>query len=144
MRSIKYFNQDMTIDDFVRKEICKNDGTDSPVFKADLLKNCTEKGLKVSSRMTKRQLLDQLLSCCTYEELARKYGIGVSSQQYQKAFNISHQDVKLLEKSGVLKIVGSYSFRAFGKKMQAPTYDIYQFANMKEEELQAHLTKKEH
>lgn len=36
MRKIKYFEQELAIEEFVRKEICKNGGTQSVAFKDQL------------------------------------------------------------------------------------------------------------
>ena len=58
---------------------------------------------------------------------------GVSSKNYQDTFAITHKDVKRLEKKGILKVVGEYRFRAYGKYMYAPLYDIFQFASIPEE-----------
>lgn len=66
---------------------------------------------------------------------------GVSSQVYQNTFNITHQDVKRLEKHGVLKKVGEYRFRAYGRYNYAPLYDVYQYAQMTENDMQDLLKK---
>lgn len=34
-----------------------------------------------------------------YKQLAEMFGVGVSSQVYQAAFNITHKDIKRLEKT---------------------------------------------
>lgn len=70
----------------------------------------------------------------TCEEMARH--VGVSSQIYQKTFGISHQDVKRLEKHGVLKVVSYYQYRAFGDYHFAPLYDVYQFGRMTDKDMQ--------
>ena len=68
-----------------------------------------------------------------YKQLAEMFGVGVSSQVYQAAFNITHKDIKRLEKNGILKKVGEYRFRAFGRYNYAPLYDVYQYAQMTDE-----------
>lgn len=60
------------------------------------------------------------------------FGVGVSSQVYQAAFNITHKDIKRLEKRYPKK-VGEYRFRAFGRYNYAPLYDVYQYAQMTDE-----------
>ncbi len=71
----------------------------------------------------------------TYKKLAESFEVGVSSQVYQKTFNITHQDVKRLERRGILKKVGEYRFRAFGKYNYAPLYDVYQYAEMTDDDM---------
>lgn len=54
--------------------------------------------------MKKEELFDLLCNNgFEYKQFADLFGIGVSSQVYQSAFNITHQDVKCLERNGVLK-----------------------------------------
>lgn len=54
--------------------------------------------------MKKEELFDLLCNNgFEYKQFANLFGIGVSSQVYQSAFNITHQDVKRLERNGVLK-----------------------------------------
>lgn len=94
-------------------------------------------GLEYDKKLGKDDLFDLLIEKgCTYEKLAEFFGVGVSSQVYQSSFGIEHQDIKRLEKHGVLKVVGQYRFRSFGKYMYAPLYDIYQFARMTDEDMQ--------
>ena len=40
-----------------------------------------------------------------------------------------------MERNGVLKKVGKYRFRAFGKYNYAPLYDLYQYAQMTDEDI---------
>lgn len=74
----------------------------------------------------------QIVIRVSEEELADRYRIGVSSKVYQDTFGITHKQVKKLEKKGVLKVVGSYEFKAFGKHLNAPLYDVYQCASIDE------------
>ena len=69
----------------------------------------------------------------TYKELASKYKIGVTGKAYQDTFGINHNQVKKLEKKKVIDVVGQYEFRAYGRNLTAPLYDIYQFASIPEE-----------
>ena len=50
-------------------------------------------------------------------------------------------DVKCLERNGVLKKVGKYRFRAFGKYNYAPLYDLYQYAQMTDDAMEDMLKK---
>ena len=87
-------------------------------------------------RNVKEDLFDLLINNgISYKYLAGLFGVGVSSQVYQKSFNITHKDVKRLERKGILKKVGEYRFRAFGKYNYAPLYDVYQYAEMKDDDM---------
>lgn len=90
--------------------------------------------------MSKEELLQLLIdSGYTYKKIAEYFKIGVSSQVYQESFGITHTDVKRLEKHKVLRIVGTYDFRAYGRALSAPLYDAYQYANMTDEEMKQYL-----
>lgn len=45
----------------------------------------------------------------------------------------NHKQVKKLEKKGILKVVGNYEFRTYGRVLKAPLYDAYQFAMIADE-----------
>lgn len=38
-----------------------------------------------------------------------------------------------LEKEKIITVVGSYEFRAYGKSLDAPLYDVYQLATISED-----------
>lgn len=136
MRKIKYFDKELTVEEFVKKEICKNGGTQSVAFKDSLIGLCESLKIPCNDKMSKNELFDLLVTNGhDYRDFAEKFGVGVSSQVYQKEFNITHKDVKRMEKKGILKVVGEYRFRAYGKYMYAPLYDVYQFCEITEKEL---------
>ena len=118
-----------------------------PALRALLLKNslfhyAALQGIECNEKMKKEELFDLLCNNgFEYKQFADLFGIGVSSQVYQRAFNITHQEVKRLERNGVLKIVGKYRFRAFGKYCYAPLYDLYQYAQMTDDEMKNMLKK---
>jgi hypothetical protein len=134
MRKIKYFEEEISVDEYVRIQILKNTGANSCVYKHQLEEECEKKNIKTKSSLTKEQLLELLINNgATYKELAKKYKIGVTSKAYQDTFGINHNQVKKLEKKKVIDVVGQYEFRAYGRNLTAPLYDIYQFASIPEE-----------
>lgn len=140
MRTIPYFDSELTVEEYIKKEICKNAGTQSVAFKDNLIVVCDSLGIAFDEKLKKTELFDLLIeNGCGYEQLAERFGVGVSSQIYQKTFGITHQQVKKLEKRGILKVVGEYRFRAYGQYRYAPLYDIYQYARMTEEEIQEYI-----
>jgi hypothetical protein len=136
MRNIIYFDEKLSIEEYVKKEISKNGGTQSNALKSELISLCDTNGIEYDKKMKKEDLFDLLINNgISYKYLAGLFGVGVSSQVYQKSFNITHKDVKRLERKGILKKVGEYRFRAFGKYNYAPLYDVYQYAEMKDDDM---------
>ena len=134
MRKIKYFDNEMSVDEFIKIQIVKNAGVHSFVLKKDLIEECTSRKIKFEKKSVKEQLLELLINNgVTYKELAEKYKIGISSKGYQETFGITHKQVKNLEKQKIINVVGSYEFRAYGKYLDAPLYDVYQLASISEE-----------
>lgn len=138
-REVPYFKRNVSFEEFIRIEVVKNGGTQSVAFRDDLEYLCGEWGIDVVKGDTKDTLFNKMTKVKSYEELAKIFHIGVSSQTYQKAFGITHKDVKKLEKKEFLKKVGEYRFRAYGQYMYAPLYDIIQFVTIDEEELKRAL-----
>ena len=136
MRTIRYWRNDISVEEFVKREIVKNAGPDSMVFKDQLIGLCKELEIPFEMKMNKEELFHALLEAGhSYQMLAEHFKIGVSSQVYQHSFGITHSDVKKLENKKVLKVVGHYDFRAFGRYNSAPLYDVYQYANMSDDDM---------
>lgn len=134
MRNINFWGENLSVDEYVKAEICKNAGTQSLAFKEQLVLLCNSAGIECDEKKKKEEVFELLINnCFEYKQLAEMFGVGVSSQVYQAAFNITHKDIKRLEKNGILKKVGEYRFRAFGRYNYAPLYDVYQYAQMTDE-----------
>ena len=134
MRKIKYFDSDLSIEEYIKIQIVRNDGIRSLVYRQDLVDECKARNIQTKATSTKEQLVELLVSNgVTYKELANRYKIGVTSKAYQDMFGITHNQVKKLEKKKVIDVVGQYEFRAYGRNLKASLYDIYQFASIPEE-----------
>ena len=134
MRKIKYFDSELSIEEYIKIQIVRNDGIRSLVYRQDLVDECKARNIQTKATSTKEQLVELLVSNgVTYKELANRYKIGVTSKAYQDMFGITHNQVKKLEKKKVIDVVGQYEFRAYGRNLKAPLYDIYQFASIPEE-----------
>ena len=134
MRKIKYFDNELSVEEYIKIQIVRNDGIKSLVYRKDLIEECASRNIKTKVTSTKEQLVELLVgNGVTYKELAHKYKIGVTSKAYQDTFGINHNQVKKLEKKKVIDVVGQYEFRAYGRNLTAPLYDIYQFASISEE-----------
>ena len=134
MRKIKYFDSELSIEEYIKIQIVRNDGIRSLVYRKDLIEECASRNIQTKATSTKEQLVELLVSNgVTYKELANIYKIGVTSKAYQDTFGITHDQVKKLEKKKIIDVVGQYEFRAYGRNLTAPLYDIYQFASIPEE-----------
>lgn len=142
MRNINFWGENLSVDEYVKAEICKNAGTQSLTFKEQLVLLCNSAGIECDEKKKKEEVFELLINNgFEYKQLAEMFGVGVSSQVYQAAFNITHKDIKRLEKNGILKKVGEYRFRAFGRYNYAPLYDVYQYAQMTDEDMSDILRK---
>lgn len=134
MRKIKYFDNELSVKEYIKIQLVRNDGTKSLVYRQDLIDECKSRNIQTKATSIKEQLVELLVNNgVTYKELASKYKIGVTSKAYQDTFGINHNQVKKLEKKKVIDVVGQYEFRAYGRNLKAPLYDIYQFASIPEE-----------
>lgn len=134
MRKIKYFDNELSVEEYIKIQIVRNDGIRSLVYRKELIEECASRNIQTKATSTKEQLVELLVSNgVTYKELANIYKIGVTSKAYQDTFGINHNQVKKLEKKKVIDVVGQYEFKAYGRNLKAPLYDIYQFASIPEE-----------
>lgn len=134
MRKIKYFDNELSVEEYIKIQIVRNDGIKSLVYRKDLIEECASRNIQTKATSTKEQLVELLVgNGVTYKELAHKYKIGVTSKAYQDTFGITHNQVKKLEKKKIITVVGSYDFYAYGKSLDAPLYDVYQLATISED-----------
>lgn len=129
--------------EYIKRQAESNRGTDSIVTKADLLRVCklleTE---NVDEKSTKAVMIDELikdLGVKGFAETFYRQGLGVSSIEYQKKFNISGEEVKRMERLGFIHCCGVRKFRKYGKKLNAPVYDVFEFYSLTPEEVQRFL-----
>lgn len=134
MRKIKYFDNELSVEEYIKIQIVRNDGIKSLVYRKDLIEECASRNIQTKATSTKEQLVELLVgNGVTYKELAHKYKIGVTSKAYQDTFGITHNQVKKLEKKKIITVVGSYDFYAYGKSLDAPLYDVYQLDTISED-----------
>ena len=134
MRKIKYFDNQLSVEEYIKIQIVRNDAIRSLVYRKELIEECALRNIQTKATSTKEQLVELLVSNgVTYKELTNIYKIGVTSKAYQDTFGINHNQVKKLEKKKVIDVVGQYEFRAYGRNLTAPLYDIYQFASIPKE-----------
>ena len=120
-RSFRYFGKEYTFDEWVRREILKNKGTDNIAQTKDLEKICREIGITHKNNISKAELFDLLLQAgFSSEKFAKRFSIGVGSHAFQDTFGITNEDVKRLERHGAL-------------------YDLTEICQMTDEDMQALL-----
>ena len=99
MRKVKYFDYEVSVEEYIKIQIVKNDGNRSLVYRQDLINECESRNIQTKVTSTKEQLVELLVeNGVSYKELAEKYKIGVTSKVYQETFGITHEQVKKLEK----------------------------------------------
>lgn len=136
----RFFDKEYTFDEWVRKEILKNKGTDNIALTKDLEKICEELNIQHENSMTKAELFDLLIEKgFSSEKFADRFHVGVNSRAYQDTFGITNDDVKRLQKHGVLTVVNKERYRAFGKDCYAPLYDLVQICQLTPDAMQALL-----
>lgn len=109
------------------------------ILKADVFKLAKEQGCEVNEKMSKRELVTVLADTFGYAKLQELAHTGVSSSDFQDKFEITHKDVKLMERKGFLKVTGCLEVRMYGKYRNVPLYDAFQFFGLTKPEVDAWL-----
>lgn len=141
MANLIWFGKQVSLEEYVVVNVCANYGVHTRVTTEvlrDILETC---GVTCKKSATKEKMIYQLYE--HYQEwsiVAKKLGVGVHINQYISAFPFCDKaDIKRLEKFEVLKVVGYQEFRMYGKLRYGSLYDVIQFINMTEEQMQAYL-----
>lgn len=114
--------------------ISQNRGTHNFINKDKLINLALENGVEdVSDKMDKKDIAVAFAKQIGYAELAKLAAVGVSSYEMQKKFGISNREVKKMADSGFFTIVGSESFRMYGKTRHANLYSPYDYFKSEEE-----------
>lgn len=114
--------------------IDQNRGTHNFIDKSRLIELAFENGVEdVSDKMYKKDIAIALAEKIGYAELAELASVGVSSYEMQKKFGITNNEVKKMAKGGFIKIVGTESFRMYGKTCHADLYSPYDYFRSEEE-----------
>ncbi len=114
------------------------------ILKDDLIEFAKEHGLEVDNKAYKKDIALSVADKLGYDKLQELVHTGVSSQDYQEKFEITHKDVKLMERKGFLKVTGYYEARMYGKYRNVPLYDAFQFFSLTKTEIDEWLIKHSH
>ena len=114
--------------------IDQNRGTRNFIDKGRLIELALENGIEdVSDKMYKKDIAIALAEKIGYPELAKLASVGVSSYEMQKKFGITNNEVKKMAKGGFITVVGTESFRMYGKTCHANIYSPYDYFKSEEE-----------
>ena len=113
--------------------ISQNRGTKNFIQKSELIEIAIDNGLEVNDKMYKKDIAVALAEKIGYAELAKLASVGVSSLELQKKFGITNNEVKKMEKGGFITVVGTESFRMYGKTCRADLYSPYDYFRSEEE-----------
>lgn len=141
MAKLIRFEKEMTLEEYVIAEVCANYGTQTRVTVSVLKRILDVCEITYKKNATKEEMIRQLYEYYQdWGKVARELDVGVKINQYVAAFPfVTNADIKRLEKFEVLKVVGHQEFRAYGKYKYAALYDLEQFMNMTEEQMQTYL-----
>lgn len=114
--------------------IDQNRGTHNFIDKSRLIELALENGIEdVSDKMYKKDIAIALAEKIGYLELAKLASVGVSSLELQKKFGITNNEVKKMAKGSFITVVGTKSFRMYGKTCHADLYSPYDYFKSEEE-----------
>ena len=114
--------------------IDQNRGPHNFIDKSRLIELALENGIEdVSDKMYKKDIAVALAEKIGYPELAKLASVGVSSLEMQKKFGITNKEVKKMAKGGFITVVGTESFRMYGKTCHADLYSPYDYFKSEEE-----------
>lgn len=114
--------------------IDQNRGTHNFIDKSRLIELALENGIEdVSDKMYKKDIAIALAEKIGYPELAKLASVGVSASQMQKKFGITNAEVKKMAKGGFITVVGTESFRMYGKTCHADLYSPYDYFKSEED-----------
>ena len=114
--------------------IDQNRGTHNFIDKSRLIELALENGIEdVSDKMYKKDIAIALAEKIGYPELAKLASVGVSSYEMQKKFGITNAEVKKMAKGGFITVVGTESFRMYGKTCHSDLYSPYDYFKSEEE-----------
>lgn len=113
--------------------ISQNRGTKNFIQKSELIEIAIDNGLEVNDKMDKKDIAKSVAEKIGYPELAKLASVGVSSYEMQKKFGITNAEVKKMAKGGFITVVGTESFRMYGKNCHADLYSPYDYFKSEED-----------
>lgn len=143
MADLIVYGKSVTLEQYVKYWVNKNDGVRTYIQRSDMIHYLKEAQLTPAKRKeTREELLIRLHEAWgnDWTVTAKKLCIGVKGRDYIARFPfVTSGDLKRLEKFGAIHIVGYEAFRMYGKECYAALYDVIEFCEMTKEQLQSLL-----
>ena len=122
-----------TPEELILTLIGQNRGTKNFISKSELIDVAIDNGIDVTDKMDKMSIAKCVAENIGYPALAKIASVGVSSYEMQKKFGITNNDVKKMAECGFITVVGTESFRMYGKTCQANIYSPYDYFKSEED-----------
>ena len=58
MRKIKYFDNELSVEEYIKIQLVRNDGIRSLVYRKDLIEECASRNIQTKATSTKEQLVE--------------------------------------------------------------------------------------
>lgn len=88
---------------------------------------------------TKHEMAKILGDKVGYRSLEELTNVGLPAIEFQRKFNITYNQVKKLVRDGLLHVTGRDVFRLYGEYRYADIYSVYDYFELKDEEIKAHM-----
>lgn len=129
-----------TPEEYLLALITANLGTQNCISKDKLILIAEAHKLEIPKGATKTKIAELLFTVMDAHDLAACCEhIGVSSYAMQQKFGITNAQLKKLAKQGLINVTGTEQFRAYGRTLNAPLYDIWQYFELTPEDMAAML-----
>lgn len=119
--------------------IGQNRGTQNFISKAHLILLLKDYKCEFNENLTKYELAKILGDKVGYRKLEELTNVGFPSVEFQKKYNINNNQVKKLVKAGLLHVTGREQFRLYGKYRYADIYSVYDYFELKDEDVRVHI-----
>lgn len=143
MNYIKAYGEQLTAEQYIRKEIISSRGIYSPCSKSDLKDICKACEILIEFEDTKTILYDKIIASGRYtaRDLSHIFKIGVRSRTYINEFHITVEDIFYLIKIKFLHPVGSARPLVAGSTKKELLFDAFEYEQMQESAIQNALAR---
>ena len=139
MERVRLMIRSESPEECVLELIAQNRGTQNYISKAHLILLLKDYKCEFNENLTKYELAKILGDKVGYRKLEVLTNVGLPSVEFQRKFNINNNQVKKLVKAGLLHVTGRDIFRLYGKYRYADIYSVYDYFELKEEDVRAHI-----
>ena len=130
--------------DYIKRQIAANKGLQNAIMRNNLIEMAKAHGVEVDKNDTKEIIFVNLSKKMNIEDIAAVCNIGIGSFGYQQKFGISKTDVKKMAEKGFIKVTGKQYFNAYGKRMCANLYSVFDYYRLTSDEVHKWLKENTH